>query len=477
MRKRVTLPVFILLSVNCIGQDYVIKYDMAKEKIGYYKIEKSDTSQVKRISLKSNSRVSVQVDNFNPFYYNARVTTLRQPVEDGDNGESVFNPFSVLASGMGDVFSKVLPTLDLPNMGSRSAGEPAEIHQAFKYWAIEYENTYKRLVDFDRRLKELQMVNAALTQLKFSVKKDEASIRNEATTLVNQYFGTDRLTVQTILNAGTGMDQALYNVLDSAQDIQEKLARIATDPTFNKEESIGNLSYAQIAEKILALQPKINTLLKADNNTPNVFLTTLRDIANTHTQIMNTEFRYRYSLSAAPDLTGIKLEMFTREDSTKQDTVVRYFHVQPRSVMRLRNSLGISFTRVQGNNKAYYVDANSNTIGVEKADAFVPVISTFLHFYGSGEKKFKWGGAFGFGIPVQGENKEINFQAGLSFILGYNEPVIISFGASGTRTKQIDEGYKVGDAVAPGFVIPYRSSYKIGPFLALTFNLSGINKK
>ncbi|MCE3283148.1 MAG: hypothetical protein K0Q66_1885, partial [Chitinophagaceae bacterium] len=133
-------------------------------------------------------------------------------------------------------------------------------------------------------------------------------------------------------------------MLDSAQDIQGRLARIATDPTFNKEESIGNLTYAQIAEKILALQPKINTLLKADNNTPNVFLTTLRDIANTHTQIMNTEFRYRYSLSAAPDLTGIKLEMFTREDSTKQDTVVRYFHVQPRSVMRLRNSLGISFT-------------------------------------------------------------------------------------------------------------------------------------
>ena len=89
-------------------------------------------------------------------------------------------------------------------------------------------------------------------------------------------------------------------------------------------------------------------------------------------------------------------------------------------------------------------------------------------------------GAFGFGIPLQGEKKDINFLLGITGAIGKNEPILVTVGAAGAKVNKLANGYQVGSKTRETDPAKLTTNgYGVGGFLSVTFNLNnlGIGKK
>src|SRR5690606_12603948 len=103
------------------------------------------------------------------------------------------------------------------------------------------------------------------------------------------------------------------------------------------------------------------------------------------------------------------------------------------------------------------------------------VLATYINFYPATLHSLKIGGAFGIGIPVTGERKDINYMLGISVLAGKNEPVIITVGVAGTNVSNVANGYRTGDKVEDLDVnLPRMSVFRAGMFFSLSFNLGSV---
>ena len=99
--KILSTAVACILFIVANAQQYVIKYDIFKQKSNYYRVNKEDTVRIKNIDLKKNGRIMLELNNYNPFYWNAKVTAYKNPVDEEVGFDNAFNPISVLAGGLG----------------------------------------------------------------------------------------------------------------------------------------------------------------------------------------------------------------------------------------------------------------------------------------------------------------------------------------------------------------------------------------
>jgi hypothetical protein len=446
------------------GQNYIISHDLQKEKTQYLKIGKhNDTVKVRDITVKKNARIILQVDNYNPFYWNAKVTAYKKPVDNQASSAGAFNPFSVLTQGLGNFVSSVLPKLDMPAAG-QGLGAPSSNIKEVTSINFLYQKNYEKIKKLENKLNELENLKIQLTDLKFNLIKDEATIKADVVKSVTNVLGTSQLDFENIFPMGNGWDNSLHEAIDSTNLLQGLITKQS-----------GAAATGQSPILIRNLNGKTLSIQQFSEDNPHIFLDKLNAVAVLYREIINTHYKFSYALNAELETSDLKLEIFPRADAERKDTIVKYFAVRGKGNFKLRNSMGIAFTYFADNNRSYFVDPNSGKIVKQNGDFFTPVLSTFIHFYGGGSSRFKWGGALGFGIPLQGAQKDINFMLGLSAVLGNNEPILITAGVSGAKVNKLDKGYKVGDVVSSSsFTIPVRSVYQPGLFLAVTFNLSSI---
>jgi hypothetical protein len=154
--------------------------------------------------------------------------------------------------------------------------------------------------------------------------------------------------------------------------------------------------------------------------------------------------------------------------------VIQYFDLTKKRSVKIKNSVGVAFTFFAANNSSYFIGRDS-VIRKNEKDLFTPLLSTFIHFYAGKVKGMKLGGAFGFGIPLQGEKKDVNFLMGLTAAFGKNEPVLITVGAAGAKVNKLTNGNKLGSITTetnPDNLVT--SGYGVGGFMSVTFNLSNL---
>lgn len=463
--KLFSILFFLLIFGKIYSQNYIIWHDLQKEKTQYLKIGKhNDTLKVKDINIKKNGRIILQVNNYNPFYWSARVTTYKKPVDNQASSGGTFNPFSFLAQGFGNFISTALPKLDLPKANADALNSQGMRDAVSAIYL--YKRNYEQLIQLQNQLNDMENLRLKLSSLKYDIIKDESTIKTDAVESVSKILGTSKLEFEDAFSMGNRLDNVLQNTIDSSVLLQSIIA---------KQQSAANQQAAEPSVTVRGFNGKMLSVQKFNEENPHVFLEKINSIASLYREITNANFKYSYVVNADPEISDLKLELFSRIDSMRKDTIVKYFSVSGRGNFKLRNSMGIAFTYFADNNRSYFVDPASNKIVKNSADFFTPVLSTFIHFYGGGNNRVKWGGALGFGIPLQGAQKDINFMLGLSTVFGHNEPILITAGISGGKVNKLDKGYKVGDAVNSGFIIPTRSVYQPGLFIAVTFNLSSIN--
>jgi hypothetical protein len=472
---RIFSTVICCLFAGTIGaQQYVIKYDIQSQRANYFKVDRNDTAKIKNIDLKKNGRIMLQINNYNPFYWNARVTAFKTPVEEEVGYGDVFNPISALASGMGGMFGS-LPNLDLPkSRGGEFVAEGMD-NQTARYLgtAAKYAGNYEDLQLINAKLEELQVARLQLKELKYDINHTEAEIKASALATVKKALGTDQVDLATVLTIGKNYNGQLQSSLQEAGELVNSLQQ--QQKMVNPNAVYENKTLKEIGETAFNNFEKIGRLRSAATSNPNLMLDEVAAVAQLYKEISSASFRFSYAVKNEEDISDIKLELFPKHDSLSKDTLVQYFELSKRKALRIRNSVGVAFSYFDANNRNYFIGADS-VIRKGGKDLFTPLLSTFIHFYAGKSSGIKWGGALGFGIPLQGEKKDVNFLLGLTAAIGKNEPILITLGAAGAKVEKLTNGYKLGDKTPETDPAKLTTSgYGIGGFLGVTFNLSNLN--
>ena len=470
--KVLSAAVCFLLSSSLYAQQYLIKYDMQSQHTDYYKIQQQDTSKIKNIDLRKNGRILLQVNNYNSFYWNARVTAFKNPVEEEVGYGDVFNPFSVLAGGMGDLMSS-LPMLDLPkSRGQLSRENLDDATYTYMSTVLKYTENYDDIQQLSAKLEELQIAKLQLTELKFDIIKKEAGIKSDAQAIVKKVLDTDQLELGNVLEIGKNYNNKLNNALQQAgsliNSIKEQQVTVKATAVYEDK------TLKEIGETAIKSFEKISSLRLAQQSNPNLLLDEVAAVAKLYKDITSASFRFSYAVKNEEDISDLKLELYAKPEIGSTDTLVQYFELNHKRNIRIKNSVGVAFSYFDANNRSYYIGADS-VIRNGKKDVFTPLLSTFIHFYAGKTSGIKWGGAFGFGIPLQGDKKDVNFLLGITAAFGKNEPILVTFGAAGAKVNKLVNGLQTGDKTT--LTDPAKlttTGYGVGGFLGITFNLGGL---
>ena len=455
------------------AQEYLIKHDALTDKTIYYKIinQNKDTVKIDQINLKKQSQINLVVDEFNPFYWGAKVTTYKNSIDEATGSANVFNPFGLFAKALQGFLPGNFPLMDLATEKSRGAnGNSAEEKMLRLVQA--YSQNYNEIKSLSLQYNSLKNLEWQLNQLKYNNKKTEADIKSSTTEAVSKLIPVEQLKPDKILVFGNDMDAHTKEVIDSFTMLKEQIQLTAN--TIDANEAISN---DKTAKDILAEMNKGKASVESFTQTalvkPTIFTEEVLAVGKLYNEITSTPFKYSYIVNSDPDISQLRLSMYSKIDSASRDTITKYFPIHNRNTIRLRNSLGLIFTYF-GDDHSYFARPDSS-IGRGRGNLFSPAIGTFINFYKSGQTGLKWGGALGFGLPLQGDVKDFQFLFGLSFIIGRNEPVIITVGAAGGKLNKLKNGWQVGDKVTPeNFNNLTKSVYDIGAFFSISLNLSSI---
>lgn len=475
--KRLLVLVCCCSLATAHAQQYLIRYDLHEEKTKYFRVKPDDTVRIKSIDFKKNGRILLQVDNYNPFYWNARVTAFKTPVEEEVGYGDVFNPFSVLAGGLGDLMSG-LPKIDLPkNRGELQRENMDEKTFTYLNTVAKYADNYDDLQQLNKKLEDLQTAKLQLIELKYDIRKKESAIKSEAAKTIKKVLSTEELELSNVLEIGKNYNTRLTSSLEEAERLVSSIQQ--QQKSINLAEVYEDKTLKEIGDNASNSFKKLERLKMAQATNPNLLLDEVAAVVKLYKEIEAASFQFNYAVKNEDDISDLKLEIYPKVETGQKDTLVQYFELSRRQSVRIKNSVGIAFTFFPENNTSYFIGADSIIRRGDK-DLFTPLLSTFIHFYPGKRKGLKLGGTFGFGIPLQGEKKDVNFLLGLSAAIGKNEPIMVSVGAAGAKVSKLSYGNKLGAKTAETDAAKLTSSgYGIGGFLSVAFNLSnlGIGKK
>jgi hypothetical protein len=467
MRQLFFASLILVLPSLVNAQQYLIKYDLNSLKSNYYRIG-SDTAKVRTLDLKKNGRIILQVDNYNPYYWNAKVTTYKNPVQEESGYANAFNPLGILSQGFGDIMSNI-PFLDLP----KSRGNGTDANSRFLNSVARFSQNYEKVQTAMAKYEELSIVKLQLKELKYNNVKTEAAIKSEARELVRNSLGTDSSNIITYIRMGKQMNSELLIAMDDLTASAQEMRTDGLDMNARVEgKSFGEMSN-QVAKSYSSIS-KVKDFIQKD---PSFLVDEVVEVGSLYRDIANAEFNFTYAVNTEPDLSYLKLELFPRIDSVPKDTMVQYFEIKGKKQMKIRNSVGVAFSYFKANDTKYFINADS-VISESRSNLFNPLVATFIHFYGGQSTGFRWGGNFGVGIPLTGDKKDINFMLGVSTAFGQNEPIMFSAGFVGGKTNKLTNGYTTGQKTKitdPDKLVT--SSYDLGGYVSISFNLSTLGKK
>jgi hypothetical protein len=484
--KRIFVLLLLITAGLCVqAQQYFIRYDIAGEDIKYYEIKKNgDTANIPVINLSRSNKVNLKLYNLPGSFRNAIEYKIKI-----ESNETIVNPFwgGDLSGTSGLSFLKKYTdklyqsTGDIQKSGIDFDKTAREKFVSDYNTFIEAYNSWTKAALFDQDCKTLWK---ELAGLRYSVQHTEAEVKHTAQKKATQLFPGINENSTSIQIAEWVADQDPGKLQDLLKKAYEKISVTHRELTF-PDKSVDSLKMA--SQKLMTAANNY-TYSTGENNVSE----TVRRITILYGQIMKDSYFRTIPLTIEKNTTAAIIKLTPVIDTEtlkllnieKDDTIQRVITIYKKSPIRFRNTFGVSFVSYSENRWHYFVKSSNgvNTLERESADVFLPVVTTYLHFYSPRDKGFRWGGSFGAGITLGGgendNNNQLNMMLGISTFLGRNDPVCISVGICGARVKKLS-GYKVGDIVSFQELEDkhYNTVYRNGYFIALTFNPGGLNAK
>lgn len=476
---------FLLCSYVSGAQQFIIRYDLAAEKITYFKVRKTgDTMAAPVIQLSRTNRVNLQLVN-SPNSYQRRI----QYIQKEETPETVIipgmgsDPSKNLVSGLADIDLSELKSAEIFKRGGGNKDVEALFESSQQKTAkLEFTNQYnafaKAYVQWQKAMlyeQNCRLLWKELAQLRYSLQYPAAEVKKVAISKTETIFPGAAENPSAIL-----LHNNAANLMTSVASVKRSLTSLQLVYDSFRELEIKSPVADSLMENIKDEAALVNRKYDTGKEPDEV----IDRIAELFRQILNDSYTQLTPLSINRKTILAEISFFPVIDSVTAftlhmnpgDTIRRLVPIYKKEPLRFRNTFGFGFASFAESRWNYYVTQDS-VIARESANQFKPLVVTYLHFYAPRDKGFRWGGTFGAGLPLSG-SKDFHIMLGLSAFLGKNDPVCITAGIAGSELKKLT-GIKLGDKV--GFTEletkHYQSVYRLGYFLSLTFNPGSVNAK
>ncbi|MCB9294844.1 MAG: hypothetical protein H6559_17230 [Lewinellaceae bacterium] len=505
---------FLLAGLSLPAQGLTIRYDVQADSIAYLR----DGQPVKKAQARNGEPVTLQVLNYNNYLYKVSVREENEeariaPVAGGGISGLLAgpgggaSPFSMLSGLFGAPGGG--PSFPIDDFGGgfddgdgfvtdASAKTANALLKQFSQTARLIDNTEKDLGEISREMKRLaqaQRIKALaageIEKLRYNPAIPPTEIRRLSMEYLETILGKqseveslEQLLEKTSareelsrkleqFNSYTeeleGYYQAVAWIRDSLRTIPLSTAKFGEfQAAIDSFEGAGEgrlEQYHQAAEAAaMALSDMENYNLEQ--------LIQLRYILE---ELKANTFSHTFRTQAKGDRLRLKLRLDPVDSisipgiSTRQLSAVE---VPVYGGFKVNASIGVSFGSFFEQPQGYFL--RDSLIVSEDKDSYLPIITSFLHFYPQSAGNVSVGGAFGLGLGLGGDSgaQSVHFLLGPSFILGQGQRIALSAGLMGGRVERLGQGYEVGDSlVSEAGSLPLRSVYEVGFFVGLSFNV------
>ena len=516
MNKTLLSFIFLLffLNGNLKAQDLHIYYDAETSMIRYV----LDGEEIKRPKVKKDGNIFLHVENYNNYLYSLEVNSNNQilqiPSGSGiggivnlpGGGSGGFTGFS--GSGAGDGYLNIDEGGDGGDDDDGFGFAKSEDFALMEELNMEYTSILNDMVKHEnevakinsevneiRETREFRSIGLAeIQKIKWNPNFSPEQVKRMSYEVLDKTLeiqDSAQMTLDYVLKKGDDRKQLLNNLAQLeknksfyANDIynlgvlSERLDGVDLDfeEFIAMKNNVAEISKnaEKVQESIVSQEQAISDMIEKAGRRE---IQKMTSIWYEYEALSTNDFSYTYRTDASADRTVLGIK-FTAKDSLGNVLPINKKELAPIKVpvyggMKINVSVGISFARYFNQPQSYYL--RDTVILSEDIDEFLPVITSFFHFYPQSAGNVSVGGNFGIGIPItNSENgQSLSFFLGPSFIFGKGQRIVLSTGIMGGRVEQLSQGLKVGDVLPPFSAVPTKSSYQMGYFLGVSFNIAG----
>jgi hypothetical protein len=354
------------------------------------------------------------------------------------------------------------------------------IQQAFSLEVANYNNEISQLqkiFEFYQALKT-QVYSAGLNDSTLVIIKKQ---------LAGRYFSSLPYSMNIDSLRSVDLTFFIHDKLNKANEIYQKLQSIYTDFALRK----GNVA----SENQLALT-MINYLEWLAEERKKITLNALDNIITTTVLLYNAidvnNFSYTFVIDDLKEKTDFIKYIFDASPKTNFQSAIipkpiKYAVTMPvKGGIQMNVSSGFFFNFGLGNDEFYYKPVTDSSFEITKSNkslrnTFLPSIGLMLHVYQRTYKSFKPAISIGFSTT---NATDVKYYFGGSAILGKNQRWVLSAGICGGEKEVLKSNFGEGKEMLVSsnykenhLEIETNKKFKVGGFVAFTFNLFGSSTK
>lgn len=233
-------------------------------------------------------------------------------------------------------------------------------------------------------------------------------------------------------------------------------------------------NYQQVQNRMQRYQNKIEQMQTALPQLKEWDVRELAAIRYLYEEMQEHQFEESYRFTTTEDVHTLSIKLIPTDSARIGGATTRKLNairVPVYGGLKVNASVGLSFAGFFERPQDYFVQ-NGLIVG-DDLDPFLPIVTSFVHFYPQSKRTVSVGGSFGLGVGIGGDNAGLqNYFFGPSLIMGKGQRIVLSSGLMGGKVERLSQGLQIGDAYDQT-VIPTKSIYELGFFLGISFNILG----
>lgn len=507
------LLLFMLLAgiwLPAQAQTVHIFYDAFHDSISY----QENGLKVDRPLVKKGSKVVVHVTNYNDYLYELKVTTNERNYSvpssslasmlmggggGGENGLGLLQ--GLLGQGSGSVLPGFSTTegTDFGFSSSSTAGVELSREASNKLQSFTSAMASVKAIERDiaERNESLQNIierqeHSLFMRGEVNKLRNDASLSpNTSRKLMMEYleklldleangaFALDDMLKQAKVkrNFMEGVDEYEYQV-----DLLEKKSREVSNIAWELEQLAVPMSYQndvdatlqQMTNKTTLLRSKVDQLREQAPELLNESLTDLAAVRYQYEELKDHRFEKQLVIYPEGDITTVNIDLIplnAAEEGLPTRTASP-IKLESYGGLQINASVGISFASFF-DRPQNYINPTGEIFG-DELDAFSPIVTSFIHFYGQSKRNVSLAGTLGIGLGIgnQQGGSLTNYFLGPSLIIGKGQRIVLTSGLLGGKVDRLANGLEVGDVFMES-TIPLKSIYELGFFVGVSFNVLG----
>ncbi len=514
----IALGILLLILGKGQAQDLHVYLDAQTKAVTY--VSKGDT--IYRPKVRKGEQIVFHLQNFNNFLFDARLQKGGEEIAVSGNSAGVGNNLLSgfggggmgLLGGLSPISGMAGTSLEVTeniNFGGSGYGADVKTMQQITQLKSRYETALKQMYRTEKQLNFIHddvdaylqakainhIVLEELSKLKRNPRLQPEQIKALSVEYLQKIFraeDNEEVSLSGLLEKADAkkelrgyqqkLEEEALNYQQSKGEIASVVAQLAifdlADSDFNrwKKDAEEVVTKSEEVEKtITSNREQLKQLIAEARNEDIQELVALR---YEYEAIAANDFFETFRLEAEGDQTIITAQLLPKDSTGKVDSRdaidLATLKIPVFGGLKINTSVGLSFGQFFERPVSYFVQEGE--IATEEVDQFTPMLTSFFHFYLQSTRQLSVGGSLGIGLPIIGGAgpQSINFFIGPSLIIGKGERVVVTGGLLGGKKERLARGYAVGDEFTSVFdEVPTTSTYELGVFLGLSFNLLSKN--